>query len=235
VRGLAVKVVAAGAVAAAIGALLGVSAPSSGRSAAGDPTAGITVTGNGVVTTVPDRASLSFGVTTQAATAAATLAQNSDAMQKVIAALKTHGVADADLQTQSVSLSPRTNPKGDIVGYVASNSVSATAAVARAGELIDAAVAAGATDVSGPSFAASEQDTLYRQALKNAVSDARAKAQALASAAGVSLGSVTSIIEQSASPVPLPFTKTAAGTPSAPIEPGSQRVQASVTVTFAVA
>jgi uncharacterized protein YggE len=197
------------------------------------PSGGITVTGTGTATSVPDRASFSFGVTTQAATASQALARNGDAMEKVIAALKAHGIATADLQTQSVSLSPRTSEQGDIVGYTASDSVSATGSIDRAGEVIDAAVGAGATDVSGPSFTRADQDALYRQALKAAVADAKAKAQVLAAAAGVSLGGVTAIVESGQEPVPIPFGRTAA--PSTPIEPGTQQTQATVTVTFALA
>ncbi len=230
----AFRILAAGALAAAVGALVGAGSPGSARSSGtADQPGGITVNGNGTVTTTPDRASLSFGVTTQATTASAALARNSEAMQKVIAALKAHGVAAADLQTQSISLSPRATDKGEIVGYTASNAVSVQSAIARAGELIDAAVGAGATDVSGPTFTRSDQDALYRQALKNAVADAKAKAQALAAAAGVTLGSVTAIVEGSSSPQPIAFGKTDTN-PSTPIEPGTQQIQASVTVVFAV-
>ena len=196
------------------------------------PSGGITVNGMGVATTVPDRAAFSFGVTAQAATASAALSRTSDAIAKVVAALKAHGIAGADIQTQSVSLNPRTSDNGEIVGYTASSSVSAQSTVAKAGETIDAAVAAGATDVSGPAFTTADQDALYRQALKNAIADAKSKAQALATASGVSLGGVTTVVEGSSGPIP--FVDKAAA-PTTPVEPGTQRVTASVTVTFALA
>jgi uncharacterized protein YggE len=202
-------------------------------SADSPPSGGITVNGAGTATTTPDRAAFSFGVTTQASTATAALARNSDAIAKVIAALRARGIPDADIQTQAVSLSPRTSDKGEIVGYTASNSVSAQSSVAKAGETIDAAVAAGATDISGPAFTTSDEATLYRQALKSAVADAKAKAQALAAAAGVSLGGVTTIVEGSSSPIP--FVDKAAAPSSTPVEPGTQRITANVTVTFALA
>jgi uncharacterized protein len=200
------------------------------------PSFGITVNGTGSATTVPDRAALSFGVTSQAATATAALVRSSDAIAKVIAALKSHGIAAADLQTDAVSLNPRTSDQGEILGYTAFDSVSAQSAIARAGEAIDAAVEAGATDVSGPGFTGADQDALYRQALKSAIADAKAKAQALAGAAGVSLGGVTSIVEGSAAPIPFIDKAAAPGTStSTPIEPGTQKVTATVTVTFALA
>src|SRR4051794_33994426 len=111
----------------------------------------ITVSGDGTATTVPDRASFEFGVDTRAASASAALARNSAAASAVIAALKAAGVAGADLQTIGVSLSPQTGPDGTrIVGYTASNSVSATVPLTRAGGVVDAAVGAGADSVSGP-------------------------------------------------------------------------------------
>jgi uncharacterized protein YggE len=226
-RSLAVVVLAAIAGAAA---LVLVAAGSSESTPGGS----ITVTGAGVATATPDRASFSFGVTTQAQTATAALARNGDAMQKVIAALKAHGVAGPDLQTQAVSLSPRTSDKGDIIGYTATNSVSAQSEIGEAGEVIDAAVSAGATDVSGPAFTRSDEDALYRQALKSAVADAKAKAEALASAGGVSLGAVTAIVEGSSSQ-PIVTAAGKAAAPSTPVEPGTQRIEASVTVTFALA
>jgi hypothetical protein len=197
------------------------------------PSGGITVNGTGAATTTPDRAAFSFGVTTQAATATAALARNADAIAKVIAALRSRGIPEADIQTQAVSLAPRTSDMGDIVGYTASNAVSAQSSVAKAGETIDAAVAAGATDISGPAFTTSDEASLYRQALKAAVADAKAKAQALAAAAGVSLGGVTAIVEGSSGPIP--FVDKAAAPTATPVQPGTQRITASVTVTFALA
>jgi hypothetical protein len=215
-------------------AIAGVAQPHFGRSATGTPAAKtITVSGNGTATSVPDRAQVSFSVNTQAKTAAGALAQSSDAATKVIAALKGAGVAAADIQTSDVSLSPRTTPDGlTIVGYTASNSITVDSAITRAGTLIDTAVGAGATGVSGPSLSLSDQDSLYREALKKAVADAQLKAQALADAAGLTLGAAQSIAEGSAAATPLPMAGRADAT-STPVEPGTQDVQATVTVTYA--
>jgi len=216
----------------AASAIAGVAQPHLGRAAA---TAGktITVTGNGTVTSVPDRAGLGFSVESRAKTAAAALAQNADEATKVIQALKDAGVASADLQTSQVSLSPQTSQDGNtIVGYIASNSVSVRAKIAQAGRLIDTAVGAGATSVSGPSLSLSDVADLYRDALKQALADAKLKAQALADGSGLTLGGVESIAEGSSpSPLPLAGKMDAAGS-STPIEPGTQDVQATVTVTY---
>jgi uncharacterized protein YggE len=214
-------------------AIAGVAQPRFGHSAATAPAAKtITVTGNGSVTTVPDRATFGFTIETRAKTATAALAQNANDATAVIAALKAAGVTSANIQTSQVSLMPQSSQDGTtIVGYVASNSVTVRTGLGSAGKIVDAAVGAGANGVSGPSLDVSDQSTLYRDALHKAVDDAKLKAQSLADAAGLSLGGAQSISEGgSSSPLPIADKMSAAG---APIEAGTQEIQASVTVTYA--
>ena len=197
---------------------------------------GITVSGTGTVTTVPDRAAFAFGVTSRARTASDALDANGAAMSKVIAALKTAGVDAADVQTAEISLSPRVSDSGEtILGYEVSNTVTAKLHdVGKAGDVIDAAVRAGADTVSGPNLFKSDQDALVRDALKTAVANARAKAEAIAAAANVQLGRVTSVVESGA-PVPVPIAVERGAPAATPVEPGTQELQASVTVTFSIA
>ena len=222
------------ATAAAAVALAGVLQPSGASGSAADTTpGGVTVNGSGSTTAVPDRASFTFGTVSQAKTASAALAASSDAVARIVAALEKAGVAKADLQTAEVSVSPLMNDKGDaIVGYTATNSVSATVRrLANAGATVDAAVGAGANQVSGPSLLVSDQAAAYRDALDAAVADARAKAEALAAAAGETLGRVTAISENGQTP--LPMSSAAAGKDSGtPIEPGVQTISATVSVTY---
>lgn len=206
---------------------------------AADTTPGsITVGGTGTATATPDLSHWSFGVQAAGATASATLRSVSTQTAAVIAALKSAGVAAADLQTQGVSLSTRMNQDGTkVVGYSASQGVSATLRnLGTAGAIVDAAVAAGATDVSGPDLSVSGQTALQRQALQAAFDDAKAKAQALAQRAGVTLGQVTQIQESSGAPIPFVGAKAAAPSDAAqvPIEPGQSETTATVTVTFAI-
>ena len=162
---IAVPVVLAAALAAA-------TLPGSASSAAAEA-GGITVQGTASVTSVPDRAELSFGVESQGQTAKAALAANATEMRKVIAAVKAAG--GTDVKTQSVSLSPRYNETNEVQAFVATNSVSASIKdLAKAGAVIDAAVNAGANQVYGPSLSSGDQTELYRQALKTAVANARA-------------------------------------------------------------
>jgi uncharacterized protein YggE len=218
----------------AVAAFAGVFQPSGARGSAADTsTGGLTVVGTGSANVVPDRASFAFGTVNQAKTAAAALAASSQAANRIVDALRKAGVAKADIQTSEISLSPRMNDGDAIVGYSASNTVTAIARkLADAGDLIDAAVAAGANQVYGPNLVASDQDAVYRTALKAAAAHARANAEALASASGLTLGRITAIAE-SGGPMPLPATD-AGRTMAAPIEPGTQKIDATVSVTFAI-
>lgn len=214
-------------------ALAGVGRPESAR---GDTTAPDTVstTGHGVVTAVPDQATVTAGVHTQAASASAALAQNATLMNAVVAALKAGG--GTELQTQEVSLYPQSDDQGKVTGYTADNSVSANSKIADAGALIDAAVGAGANTVSGPSLDVSGRDELYRDALKKAVVDARAKAVALGEAGSFGVGPVSSVTEVGSAPQPVfaAQTATAAMDATTPVEPGTQDITADVTVTFRI-
>ena len=196
----------------------------------------IVVSGNGSVATVPDRAQLSFGVSSDAKTASAALRANAVEMTKVIAALKGQGIAAADIQTQFVSLSPRYSSNGEeIVGYSAANLVSATVRkLDKVGGVIDAAVDAGANQVSGPNLVRSDQTALYLQALRAAITNAKGKAQTIARASGLRLRRITDVTE-SGGPTPVSEAAKVGAAPSTPIEPGTQLVQAAVTVTFSVA
>ncbi len=196
-----------------------------------DPSASadsVTVSGEGVVLAVPDRAEISAGVETRAATARGALQANAVAMERVLQALRAGG--GTDVTTQTVSLSTSFDNQGTPNGFVASNIASATVAFDKAGALIDGAVAAGANTVYGPAPSRSDADALYRQALAKAVADAAQRATVLAKAAGRELGRVTSISESGTAPVPV-FAKAAADA-STPVESGPQETTASVTVTY---
>ena len=100
--------------------------------------------------------------------------------------------------------------------------------------LIDAAAEAGANQISGPGLSSSNAEALYRQALANAVAEARLNAEALAKAAGRSLGSITAIVEGGAvQPTPL-YREAAAADSATPIVPGQQETSATVSVTFSL-
>lgn len=235
-----IRIAAVAALVLAAAALAGVGLPEEARSDQGPPARGITVTASGKVEAVPDRASLELGVETQASNAKDALAQNGQRLEHVLSALRKAGVGQDDLRTSQVSLWPERSSEGTaITGYRATNTVSVELDVEKAGGAIDGAVGAGANVVSGPMLAVDERDALYRDALKNAVEAGRAKAEAIADAAGVKVGRVTAVVESGGYlPPPMPYAAEAARdsiASSTPIEPGRQEIEAMVTVTFAVA
>ena len=229
------KFLFAGLAAALIVAFAGVGLPGIASSAP-DVSRSISVTGSGAVTVVPDRAVFAFGVDSRGKTATDALAANAAAMTRVIAALRAAGVDPKDIQTQEVSLSPISNDDDTaVIGYESSNTVAVTVhSLAGAGALIDRAVAAGANQIDGPALNREDADALYRKALESAIADARAKAETIAAASGLTLGRATQVSETSEAPTPASDLKTLAGTgsPSTPVEAGTSSLVANVSVTF---
>lgn len=200
----------------------------------------ITVTATGEVVAVPDQAHISSGVTTEAATAAEALTANSAAMKKVIAGLKQAGIAAEDIQTSSFRIEPRyTRPRegeaARIDGYRVVNQVQVLARdLDRLGEVLDALVSLGATDMGGLTFAVSEAETLRDEARKQAVANALRRAKLFAAAAGAEVGEVLLISEGSGEgPRPMPMARMMKAE-SVPIERGTETLQASVTITWAL-
>lgn len=237
---------------AAIGVMTAVAlAPSFGSTStrAADPTTTpaehtISVTGDGLVLIKPDVADLSLGVTIQRPKAKDAAQAAADAMSKVVDALKAEGIADVDIQTANLSLSPTydySTNKQVLTGFEADNIVTVTVRdLTKAGETVDAAVQAGATSVNGITFRVNDPTAVQAQARAAAMKDAKTKADALAQAAGVNITGVQSISEVS-SPVPTPVTfdtRAAAGMPAAsvptPVQPGNIEVDVSVTVTYLI-
>lgn len=199
----------------------------------GPPT--ITVTGTGVVRAVPDVAEVSLGVSATARTARAARATSEALMNRVLATLRGRGLAAADIQTSQVSLSPNFGPAGvRVVGYTARNTVTARIRdLDVAGAVIADAAAAGANEISGPMLIVSNQKLVYQKALKAAVADARAHAEAIASASGETVGEMRTASETSES-VPIALEARKADSSATPVEAGTVEVEANVTATFDV-
>ncbi len=202
---------------------------------------GITVSGTGEAAATPDMATIDLGVEVTATTVAAAREGAAAAARRVIDAAKAQGVADRDLQTRTISISPvydySRSGTPTVTGYIAANFlVVRVRDLARLPAVIDAATAAGgdAARLQGITFGFNDEAALRKTARENAIADARQRAETYAAAAGVQLGEVISIVETSASP-PVPFTRSAAADTATPIEPGESTVAVSVTVRFAIA
>jgi len=233
-----VQVVALAALVAAVAALAGVGRPGPARGSSAAPVQAKAITVNGTATAkaVPNEASFTFGVQAEASTAQAAQAAAAVRMARVVSAMRSLRIARADLQTVDASVGPRWNNDGSISGYSAHSSLSVKVrGVARAGRIVDAAVAAGATETSGPTFSRADRAKLYSSALRNAVAQARAKARTLAAEAGVQLAGVVRVMEQAPQPPPYPGIYDATVLQKTPVEPGTQETKATVSVTFALA
>ena len=203
----------------------------------------ISVSGTGRVLTTPDIAELRLGVAVTKPTVKEARDLAADAMTKVIAALKKLGIADRDLQTTGLSLQPQYtypssgNPR--LTGYTLSNAVSVTLRdLEKLGPAIDDGLAAGATTLDGVYFRVDDSAGAEKQAREAAMADAKAKAQTLASAAGVSITGVASISEISAPP-PQPMYYEGARLQAAmdagtPIQVGTNEVVVTVTVEYLI-
>jgi uncharacterized protein YggE len=199
------------------------------------------MSGQGEVRAAPDTVTLSAGVTSEAPTAAAALAANTARMQSVFAVLKKLGVADKDMQTANFSVSPQmadgNNQPPHVTGYQVSNQLQLRLDdVSRLGPALDALVMAGANQMNGIDFAIKDSAPLLAEARANAVSDARAKAQTYAKAAGVSLGPILSISEyggQGPRPVymAVPMARAAK---AVPVAAGEESVTAEVSMVWEI-
>lgn len=202
----------------------------------------IVVTGSATVSGAPDTAMVTLSVVTDAATAGDALTGNSADTTKLIDAVKAAGVAAADVQTSGFSVYPRYADRTDddapprIAGYTVRNGVSVRVReVGKLGELLDAAVRAGANQIDGVAFTIEDDTILRDQAREGAVRDARRKAELFAAAANVKTGRVLAISEMSAEMAPRPMMRMAAeAMPAAPVEAGSVELSAEVTVIFSL-
>jgi uncharacterized protein YggE len=220
-------------VALLLGIALGRSARNNANSAANPRT--ITVNGTGTVSSVPHEADFTLGVTATAKTATAATSANAGEMTRVIGALKSNGVASADIQTAEISLSPNENDAGTkVINYTVTNSVTVNIRnLTKAGAIIDAAVHAGANQVDGPTLTPTGQQEIYRAALKAAIADARTRAQAIADAAGQKLGKLRSASETSSAPIAFGAARSnIVGAAATPVEPGTVKTEADVTATY---
>ncbi|HPG23599.1 MAG TPA: SIMPL domain-containing protein [Amaricoccus sp.] len=201
----------------------------------------ITVTGSAEVEALPDIATVSAGVETQASEAAAAMAANATAMNAVFAALEAAGIDRADVQTSRLSLDSIWENRSDggtpkVVGFQASNMVTVTVRdIDRLGAVVDAVAAAGGNRIFGVDFAVDEPRAQIDAARERAVADARAKAELYAGAAGVALGPVLSISEGGGSgPSPAPVFARAEAMADTPVAGGTITLGASVEVVFAI-
>jgi uncharacterized protein YggE len=208
----------------------------------GEAQTGITVTGTGRVTVVPDIGLLNLGVEVSRPTVAEARAEAASAMDAVRTSLQQNGVEDRDITTQFFNIQPQYGPPEPverglpaIIGYTVSNQVTVKVrAVDNISTVLDGAIAAGgnATRVNGVSFTVDEPQRYEAEARDLAMADARARAEQLADLAGVQLGAARAVNEAlSGSPEgPFPSALQRGGDTS--ISPGETEVTLTVSVVY---
>ena len=202
----------------------------------------VTVRGMGTLTTTPDQVRLGVQVHTRGESAADAMAAANAKTRAVLAILKAEGVDGKDIQTSRSTVSPvldyqRNIQPPPIIGYTGINEFSVVfkgTLMEKVGAFMDKAIAAGATGFGGLQYEASTQRSLEREALKKAATDARARAEVLATELEASLGKVIKVTELSTGAAPLARGVMMAETTGtgAPIMTGELTVTAQVEVMF---
>ena len=200
------------------------------------------INATGEVVRVPDLATSSAGVVSRSPTASGAMRDAANRMARVRDALKRAGIADRDIQTSNISLSPNYTYAKDqpprISGYSASNQVTVRFRdLANTGSILDALVAEGANQISGPNLSIDKPEGALDEARAKAVAIARARAELYARSLGMRVVRVVSVSESGgyAPPPPMPPMVMMAERSQAAdtrIDPGEQRLQVSVSMTF---
>ncbi len=211
----------------------------------------ISVSGSGKVTVTPDLATVNLGVISQGTTAVDVKNINNDKINKIIAFVKAQGIDAKDITTSQFNFNPTQNYNNGtpiITGYQGNQTVtikvhSIDKSQAVLEKILDGAVNNGANEVYGANFTVEKPEDLQQQARKLAIADAKQKAQELAKEAGLSLGKVVSISESGGGyPGPLPYAvmdsvggmANSAKSVAPDIQPGSQEITQTMTVTYEV-
>jgi hypothetical protein len=211
----------------------------------GTVTRGIVVSGEGKATGKPDIAQLTLGVSKLANTVEQARNDAATSLDAMIKSIRDNGVAKDDIQTLQFNISPEydySNGKQLLKGFRVTNVVSAKLRdINKTSKVVDDAVTAGGdnTQVQGISFTIDKPEELQAQAREKAVADAKARAQTLAGAAGVTIGDPITISETSFQPIPFANKGIAEDrgggfAPATPIEPGTLDVTVTVTVTWGI-
>lgn len=208
-----------------------------------DPQNVISVTGTAQVFAAPDEAIVRLGVLETAANAQDAESQANTVIQKLLTSLKALGIAKENIQTSRMSLSPvynqpRPGEAMKISGYQAQDLLSVRLSdFALVGKVVDAGTAAGVNNVEGIDFQLRNSREQRSQAYKEAVADARSKADAIAEALGVKIAGIYDVQTESGGMIPQPRTMSMmarGGAAPTPVEPGQLEVSATVTIRYRI-
>lgn len=202
----------------------------------------IAVSGNGQAFGRPDLATIQIGVQSNGPDLSQVLAQNNQRADAILAALKALGIEEKDLQTSNFSVNPQrdydpaTGRQKDTTTYYVDNALTVTVRdLSKLSAVLTGAIEAGANNVYGISFGVADPAALEAEARTQAMADARARAEQLAKAAGVTLGGPITISESFnvAPPVPFAFDRAAAAEVAASVPVAAGQLQVSIQVSVA--
>lgn len=201
----------------------------------------LSVSAEAKATRVPDVATMSTGVVTQAADANGALRANAEEMNKVMSAVKAAGIAERDVQTSGISIYPQyryaENKPPVITGYQASNTVNLKVRdIAKLGKVLDALVASGANQVNGPNFEIDQPEEAYDEARRNALAKAQTRAEMYAKTLGLRVRRIVSIDEGTGYQPPVMLRMAAKSMAmdamESPVSPGESTLSANLNVVF---
>lgn len=198
----------------------------------------IQVNGQARVAARPDMARVDLGVISEAQTARAALDQNNAAMRRLADTLKRQGIAERDIQTRHFDVTPvydygEDRQRERLRGYRVSNQVQVRVReLARLGPVLDAVIEVGANRVAGIGFDVQEPRALLERGRREAIEDARHRAQLYAEASGVRLGRLLRVEETAAAP-PAPVRMMAEQ--AVPIAEGEVELGVSLNVRYEIA
>ena len=200
----------------------------------------LSVEGTGEANAAPDQATVAIGITTHAADAAKAQNDNAWTAAQIQIAIAALGIDAKDIQTQNYSFRPtyRTeeNRRGEINGYTVDNTVLVCVRdIKLTGKVVDAALSHGANEISSLSFTASDARALRKVALKNAIADARDKADIIAQGLGKRIVGIQTVSENTGYPETRRYVGNmmlAAKDAATPIQPGSLTLTANVHIDF---
>ena len=203
------------------------------------PVSPVVVTiGQATIMAAPDRAFVTIAAESRSKISGDAQRMNAEAMTAVMAKLQQAGVPKDAIRTVSYDLQPEfdyANGRQTLRDYAARNAIEVRLDdMTRVGAVLDAAGSGGATSIGGIRFDLKTRDAVEREALKQAVADARARAEAAASGAGRSIDRVVRIQEEGAPEMPRPMMRMTAGAgagPVTPIEASTIEIRARVTLT----
>jgi uncharacterized protein YggE len=197
---------------------------------------GVITSGDATVSRRPDVAFLNAGVDAQASTAAAAQKDLANQAAKLIAKIKSLGVPDKDINTSGYSIGPRYTNDGTINGYQASEQLQMTwHNVDNVGTALDALVQQGGATRIGVSFGLADPKAAQAEARTLAIGDARARAAAMAKAAGVQLGQVLSITDNTSGVRSPNYSFAPAADAGTQVPVGQLDIVVTVEVSFAIA